>query len=459
MQRIGLPILLAVSIFMQMLDVTILNTALPAVARDFQQPVLTMQSAVVSYVLTVAVCIPLTGYLSDRFGTRRMFVLAMTLFGLGSLLCALASSLSALVVARVVQGLGGALLTPVARLVLMRAFEGPALLKALNYAVLPALMGPLLGPLVGGYLVEQASWHWIFLMNLPFVVLALGLSLKIMPNYTRSDTHLDLFGVLLLGVAAFLLTLGVELTATPFSLWLSAALVGSGVFLFGGYWRHARQEPRAIYPPDLWQVRTYRIGLNSNLLTRMGVASIPLLLPLLFQVVFGYRPLEAAWLLVPMALAAMLAKPLLVPLLQRWGYRRVLLWNTACIGLLLAGLALFSLQTPKWYIGVHLFFLGMANSIQFTAINTLTVADLRTYQKSSANSLMAMNQQLAMGLGTALGAMLVRFNEFLFMAQAAALYRGFQLTFVLLGLLTFVTGVLFKYLHARDGAQMAARAQ
>lgn len=249
MQQIGLPLLLAVSIFMQMLDVTILNTALPAIAQDFQQPVMTMQSAVVSYVLTVAVCIPLTGYLSDRFGTRHMFVWAMGLFGLGSLLCALAGNLSALVVARVVQGLGGALLTPVARLVLMRRFQGPALLRALNYAVMPALMGPLLGPLLGGYLVEQASWHWIFLMNLPFVVVALVLSLKIMPNYTQQGSQLDILGVLLLSGAAFLLTLGVELTATSLSLWSSAAIVLVSTLLFVLYWRHAQRYPKAIYPP------------------------------------------------------------------------------------------------------------------------------------------------------------------------------------------------------------------
>lgn len=215
--------------------------------------------------------------------------------------------------------------------------------------------------------------------------------------------------------------------------------------------------PRLFTPLHLWQVRTYRVGLNSNLLTRVGVASIPLLLPLLFQVVFGYSPLEAAWLLVPMALAAMLAKPLLLPLLRAAGYKRVLLWNTGLIGVLLAGLALLSVQTPKWYIVTHLFLLGVANSIQFTAINTLTVADLRPHQKSSANSLMAMNQQLAMGLGTALGVMLVRFNEFLFMDATAGLYRGFQLTFVLLGGLTWLAGGLFKYLHGRDGARMAVK--
>lgn len=457
MQQIGLPLLLAVSIFMQMLDVTILNTALPAIAQDFQQPVMTMQSAVVSYVLTVAVCIPLTSYLSDRFGTRRMFIWAMSLFGLGSLLCALAGSLSALVAARVVQGLGGALLTPVARLVLMRRFQGPVLLRALNYAVMPALMGPLLGPLLGGYLVEQASWHWIFLMNLPFVVLALALSLKIMPNYTQQGSQLDVFGVLLLGGAAFLLTLGLELTATSLSLWASVAIVLVSTLLFFMYWRHAQRHPKAIYPLHLWQVRTYRIGLNSNFLTRVGVASIPLLLPLLFQVVFGYSPLQAAWLLVPMALAAMLAKPLLLPMLRIVGYKKVLLWNTGLIGLLLAGLALLSIQTPKWYIVIHLFLLGMANSIQFTAINTLTVADLRPHQKSSANSLMAMNQQLAMGLGTALGAMLVRFNEFLLMDAAAGLYRGFQLTFVLLGAFTWLAGGLFRYLHDHDGIHMAVK--
>lgn len=454
-QKIVLPLLLAISIFMQMLDVTILNTALPAIASDFNQPVMTMQSAVVSYVLTVAVCIPLTGYLSDRFGTQRMYSLAMLLFGAGSLLCALSSNLFTLVLSRVVQGLGGALLTPVARLVLMRSFQGPELLNVLNYAVMPALIGPLLGPLLGGVLVEKASWHWIFLMNLPFAAIAIFLSFWLMPNFTQPSNRLDILGVIVLGGGAFLITLGVELTGTDLPLWWSVLIIFSSVFLFLGYRWHAYHYPQAIYPLHLWHVRTYRVGLNSNLLTRLGVASIPLLLPLLFQVVFSYSPLEAAWLLVPMAIAAIIAKPLLPYVLRFFGYKRVLLWNTLLIGTLLIGLSFFSIQTPKKIIAIHLFFLGMANSIQFTAINTLTVADLRPYQKSSANSLMAMNQQLAMGLGTALGAMLVRFNQYIFSGWEHNLYRAFQSTFLLLGAITIVTGWWFRYLHRRDGEQMA----
>ena len=454
-QKYGLPILLTMAIFMQMLDVTILNTALPAIARDLNESALNMQSVVVSYVLTVAVCIPLSGYLSDKYGTQRMFITAISLFGLGSILCALSTTLPMLVGARIVQGLGGALLTPVARLALMRSFKGRQLMQALNYAVMPALMGPMLGPLVGGYLVENASWHWIFLMNIPFALIAIVVGYKIMPNFVLAHPSLDVFGVVLVGSSAFLLTLGFETAGNTAMGYNSLWLVLVAVLLLWAYRSYALSHPLAIYPLHLWKVRTFRIGLNSSLMARVGMAAVPFLLPLLFQVVFGYSPMEAAWLLIPTALAAMMTKPLLQPLMRRFSYRKVLLWNTTLVGLLLMSLATFSAHTPKVAIVVHLFILGMANSIQFSAMSTLIVSDLRDYQKSSGNSLMSVTQQLAMGLGTALAAMLLRLNQHWLEPKAAdSVYVAFQLTFIMIGLVTLVAGWLFRYLHQYDGRSM-----
>lgn len=456
-QQVLLPALLALAIFMQMLDVTVLNTALPAIAADLNESALNMQSVIVSYVLTVAVCIPISGYISDRFGTQRIFMVAIALFGLGSLFCALADNLTMLIGARVIQGIGGALLTPVARLALMKSFADAELLRVLNYAVMPALLGPILGPLVGGYLVEQASWHWIFLINLPFALFALLCGWKVMPNYTDPTTRLDVVGVFLFGASAFLLTLAFETAGNAGVAYWPLLLVLLGVVLLMVYKRYAQHNAFAIYPLDLFSVRTYRVGLNSNLITRIGIASIPLLLPLLFQVVFGYSPVEAAWLLVPMAIAAMASKPMLQPLLKRFGYKKLLLVNTALIGLLIISLASISQSTAKWWIVVHLLALGVVNSLQFTAVNTLTLAKLRARQKSSANSLMAVNQQLAMGLGTAIGAMLLRFNQQLFGLDSSSAYRAFQLTFVAVGVITLASAFVFMQLHRDDGAKMAQR--
>lgn len=441
---------------MQMLDVTILNTALPAIAHDLNQSPLNMQSVIVSYVLTVALFIPVSGYLSDRFGTRRIFMLAISLFVLGSVLCALASNLNFLVSARVVQGLGGALLTPVARLALIKTFDKNDLLKALNFAVMPALLGPILGPLVGGYLVENASWHWIFLMNLPIGLLALAVGWKIMPDYTDSTTRLDLIGILLFATSAALLTLGVEFSGAQWPVALSLGIIALGLALLWVYKKYATHNPNAIYPLDLFAVRTFRVGLQGNLITRIGIASIPLLLPLLFQVVFGYSPLEAAWLLVPMALAAMLAKPLLHRLLHWLGYRKVLVWNTVMIGVLIMSLATLQASTPKAYIVAHLLLLGVANSVQFSTMSSLTLANLRPRQKSSANSLLSVNQQLAMGLGTAIGAMFLRVMHH-FPGVGDNSYRAFQLTFLAIGLITLISSWVFSRLHRWDGDAMAQR--
>ena len=454
--KLLLPALLAVAIFMQMLDVTVLNTALPAIARDLNQSALNMQSVIVSYVLTVALFIPISGYLSDRFGTRRIFILAIGLFVLGSFLCALAMSLNQLVAARVVQGLGGALLTPVARLALMKSFDQAQLMRALNYAVMPALLGPRLGPLVGGYLVEHASWHWIFLMNLPIGLLAMVVGWKVMPNFTDSRTRLDVVGMLLFASSAFLLTLGVEFSGEQWPLAVSLGVIALGLALLWVYKKYATNNPNAIYPLNLLAVRTFRVGLNGNLITRIGIASIPLLLPLLFQVVFGYSAIEAAWLLVSMAVAAMVGKPLLRPLLHAVGYRKVLIWNTLMVGLLIVSLATIQQHTPKAVIVAHLLLLGLANSIQFTAMSTLTLANLRPTQKSSGNSLMAVNQQLAMGLGTALGAMFLRLSHDLpWVADDS--YKAFQVTFIIIGLITVSSGWIFSQLHPWDGDAMAQR--
>ncbi|ERI35118.1 hypothetical protein N879_06235 [Alcaligenes sp. EGD-AK7] len=457
-QKKMLPALLALAIFMQMLDVTVLNTALPSMARDLNTSALHMQSVIVSYVLTVAVCIPVSAHLSDRFGTRRIFMAAMFLFGLGSLLCALSSQLSMLLVSRVIQGMGGALLTPVARLVLMKSFRNAELLRVLNYAVMPALLGPILGPLVGGYLVQYASWHWIFLINLPFALLSLFFASKWMPNYTETPGKLDLHGFLLFTGSACLLTLGFELSGSLASPALSGMLILAGFLLLLGYKRHGTHKQNALYPGHLLSVRTYRIGLSSNLLSRIGMAALPFLLPMLFQISFAYSPVQSAFLLLPMAISAMAAKPFLHPLLNRFGYRSILLSNTILIGLLITALAFIDAQTSTLWISLHLLLLGAANSIQFSAVNTLTMARLRPYQKSSGNSLMAVNQQLAMGLGTAIGAMLLRYGQALFGASSVqTATTAFQFTFVIVGLITLSSAFLFRRLHAMDGHNMTQK--
>ncbi|MCP1660695.1 MFS transporter [Neisseria perflava] len=453
-----LPVLLAVAIFMQMLDATILNTALPAIAKDLNESPLNMQSAVIVYSLTVALLIPLSGYLVDRFGTKKVFLYAIAVFMAGSLLCAVAPNLTALVVARAVQGVGGSMLVPVPRLTILRVYDKSQLLNAINYAVMPALIGPVLGPLVGGYLVEYATWHGIFLLNLPIGLIGLLLGLKIMPDVRGERSVLDLGGFLLFASAACALTLAVDIISHPNSAKFSLLMACGGAALLWLYARHAKTHPNPLYAGNLFQVRTFRLGLSGNLFSRLGISSVPFLLPLLFQVAFGYNASLSGWLLVPIALASLLVKPAIKPMMARFGYRRVLVWNTRLLAVLIILLAAPGAQTPAWLWVVLLFAMGTCNSVQFSAMNTLTLADLRGYQTGSGNSLMAVNQQLAIGLGIAVGALMLQLWTKSSIGQAN-LHTAFRLTFLGIGLITLASSFIFSRLHTSDGNNLTVKSK
>ncbi len=450
-----LPALLGVSIFMQMLDATILNTALPAIAKSLNESPLNIQAIIIAYTLTLAICIPISGYLADKFGTKNIFLLAVALFCFGSLMCALSPTLNSLILSRVIQGIGGSLLTPVARLALIRAYPKSELLKAINYAIMPALLGPIIGPLLGGYLVEIASWHWIFLINLPMGILGLMVGLKHMPDFRNDETHFDVLGFFLFASAAFLLTLGLEFLghqqAIPFAIFVTS----SGLILLYSYWRYAVKKPDiALYPPSLFSVRTFRIGLWGNLAARIGISSIPFLLPLLLQVSFGYSASTAGWLLTPLAISALLTKSMIPRIMNYFGYRKILIFNTILVGVGIMSIGLLTPQTPLSLIVALLFVIGTANSVQFSAMNTLTLTRLRDYQNSSGNSLMAVNQQLAIGFGIAIGAMILRFLHDQPWLTEGNTYIAFRWTFVIVGFTTVLSSAIFMLLHPKDGDQL-----
>ena len=451
-----LPMLLAIAIFMQMLDTTILNTALPKMAVDLNESPLNMQSAVIAYALTLAVLIPLSGYLVDRFGTKKVFIASMALFMLGSAMCAAAPNLPMLVVARIVQGVGGSMLVPVPRLTLLRVYDKSQLLNAINYAVMPALIGPVLGPLVGGYLVEYASWHWIFLLNLPIGALGILVAMKIMPDVKGDKADLDLSGFFLFGASACAFSLAVEMITHPGAKTFSLLLVIGSAVAMWLYWKHADRDEAPLYARNLFQVRTFRLGLAGNLFSRLGISSVPFLLPLLFQVAFGFSASLSGWLIAPIALASLLTKPIVKPVIAHFGYRRVLVANTRIVGLLIMCLAIPNANTPLWLWMMLLLLVGTCNSLQFSAMNTLTIADLRPYQTGSGNSLMAVNQQLAISFGIALGALILNFLSKSSIGTAN-LHSAFRYTFVYIGAITFVSGWIFSGLHGHDGDNLVKK--
>ncbi|MBS0039287.1 MFS transporter [Neisseria sp. Marseille-Q1983] len=449
----GLPLLLAVAIFMQMLDATILNTALPEIAADLDEPPLNMQLAVVSYTLTVALLMPLSGYLADRFGTKKVFFGSIALFMFGSALCAASESLPELAVSRIVQGVGGSMLVPIPRLTILRAYEKSKLLNAINYAVMPALIGPVLGPVAGGYLAEYASWHWIFLLNLPIGLLGLVLGRNIMPDIKGGDTSLDFKGYLIFSAAACLLLSAMEGLSHGLPLFLTLSALCAGLLSARAYFKHMKTAARPIYSADLFLIRTFRLGLAGNLFSRLGISSIPFLMPLMFQVAFGFGASLSGWLVAPVALSSLLVKPLIAPLMKRFGYRTVLLWNTKLLAAFIMLLALPDGNSPLWIWIFLSLAIGACNSLQFSAMNTLTLADLRPQQTGSGNSLMAVNQQLAISMGIVTGALILKNWTFLIPASSG-LHSAFRMTLLSIGGITLASSLVFNRLHVSDGTNL-----
>ncbi|MFH6961977.1 MFS transporter [Flavobacterium plurextorum] len=446
-----LPIILATSIFMQMLDSTILNTSLPSIAKDLHESPLDMQNAIISYVLTLALFMPVSGFLSDKFGTKKVFIFALFLFSLGSLFCSLSQNLTHLVLARIVQGVGGSLMTPVGKLALIKTFPKKELLKAMNFAIIPALIGPVLGPLVGGYMVDYLSWHWIFLINIPFGFIGIILSLKYMPNYKSKIIDFDLKGFFIFAAASLLLSISLELFGNTVRVSPVLVILMSGFLMLYWYYRHASKDNNPIFPLNLFQVRTFRVGIVGNLATRLGISSVPLLLPMMIQIAYGQSAVVSGWIVAPMALTAMFGKSAVIGILNKFGYRKTLMVNTFIIGVLICCMAIPSIHTSiYWYVPI-IAVLGFFNSIQFTSMNSISIADLRQYHTSSGNSLISVNQQLAIGFGIAFGLLVLKIFQGDVKLIHNEIHNAFRYTFLVVGSLTILSGLVFRRLHFKDG--------
>ena len=451
--------LVAIGFFMQTLDATIINTALPAMARSLGESPLRMQSVIVAYSLTMAMLIPASGWIADRFGTRRVYLGAMLLFALGSLLCAVSQTLAQLVGARILQGLGGALLLPVGRLAVLRAFPGEQFLRAMSFIAIPGLIGPLLGPTLGGWLVEIASWHWIFLINLPVALVGCALTLLFMPaGRVPPPGAFDLAGFLLLsgGMVAISLSLG-GLSELGMGHASVVVLLVFGLVCIAAYWLRALRHPAPLFSPHLFSVASLRVGLLGNLFARLGSSCMPFLIPLLMQVSMRYSPAQAGMMMLPLVLSGMAAKPLVTRLILWFGYRWVLVVNTTLVGLVMCSFALITPEQPLWLQMLQLAFYGAVNSMQFTAMNTITLKDMDGSAASSGNSLLSMVQMLAMSLGVAVAAsVLSGFTGYFTPPGVAQTLNAFHATFIVMGLVTMASAWIFWQLEPDAPQRQAA---
>ncbi|MBW8329514.1 MAG: DHA2 family efflux MFS transporter permease subunit [Thiobacillus sp.] len=453
-----LPWVVAVALFMEQLDTTIVNTAVPAMAQSLQVTPLSLKAVVTSYILSLAVCIPVSGWMADRFGTRRVFSIAVGIFILASILCGLALNAPMLVAGRILQGVGAAMMMPVGRLAIIRTFPKSELLRAMNFVIIPALIGPLLGPTVGGLIVHWLSWHYIFFINVPVGLMALWLAHRYMPDYRgESRRPLDVVGLVLFGSGAAMLSWLLEIFGEhQIDATSAALLLALSLSLLAAYVWHARETPHPLLRLALFWVRTFRVSVVGGFITRLGVGGMPFLLPLLYQLGLGMPAWQSGLLMMPVAAAAMFMKFISSQVLARFGYRRILIVNTVMIGVVVCLFSLVSPATPIALIVLLGLSMGFFNSLQYTSMNSMAFADIETSDSSMASTISSSLQQMSMSFGLACGSLVVGwYLGDLPQTDRAAVTTALHYAFLTLGGLTMLSSLSFWTLHPKDGESVS----
>jgi EmrB/QacA subfamily drug resistance transporter len=452
------PMIVAVALFMDNMDSTVIATSLPAIAADIGTSPLTLKLAVTSYLLSLAVFIPMSGWTADRFGARTVFRAAIAVFVLGSIGCALSSSLLHFVIARIVQGMGGAMMTPVGRLVLVRTVDRRELINAMAWVSIPAMIGPLMGPPLGGFITTYASWHWIFLINVPIGLIGIVLVTRYIEN-VRAEARegFDAVGMVLSGTAVAGLTFGLSVAGFEIVPWpVVAAILLTGAVAMALYIAYARRVPAPILDFSLLKLPTFRASLVGGFMFRIGVGAMPFLLPLLLQVGFNMTPFQSGMITFTSTMGALFMKAAAPWMLKRFGFRTVLIWNAILGGLFIAACAGFTGTTPFPAMIAVLMVGGFFRSLQFTSINALAYAEVPTSRMSRATALSAVGQQVSLATGVAIGALTVEIVV-LMKDQATIMASDFPPGFLLVGLIAASSAFIFMLLPPNAGAEMANR--
>lgn len=403
-----IAVVVAFALFMQQLDATVLSIALPAMSRDFGIPASSLSLALTSYLVALAVFIPASGSLSDRFGSRTIFGAAITVFMAGSVACAQSSSLSALVAARFLQGIGGAMMVPVGRLVLLRSVDKDDLVAALSWLVMPALVGPIVGPPIGGFIVTYLDWRWVFYINIPIGLVGLVLAILLIPQIkTKVAAQFDLPGFLLSGVALGCAVFGLELASHPVPTTLIFGLLGCGLLFGAAYVRRARRIANPILNLGLLRIPTFGLSVAGGTLVRIAQGGQPFLLPLLFQLGFGLSAATAGMIMMANALGALAMKPLAPAIIRRFGYSLSLTAASIGTAIAIGSCALFRPDWPHLAMATILFASGFFTSLLFTGYNALAFVDVDEMKMSAATGLYATFQQLSLSLGICFAATLL----------------------------------------------------
>src|SRR5271169_650237 len=452
------PMIVGCALFMEMLDSTVISTALPAMAKSLGEDPIKLNLAITSYLLSLAVFIPISGWMADRFGARTIFRNAIIIFTFGSVLCGCSHSLPQLVASRILQGFGGAMMVPVGRLIVLKTIPKSELVTAMSYLTVPAVLGPVVGPPVGGFIVTYYSWRWIFFINVPIGMIGITLVMWYIPNIKEDVTFpLDFRGFLLTGLGLAGLVMGFESigrNVIPASIIMS--VMAAGGICMALYILHSRRMDYPIIDLGLLKIPTFLVATLGGGLYRMGIGALPFLLAMLLQVVFGLSPFASGMLTFTSAAGALFMKATATPIIRRLGFRTILISNGVISAFIMMSYALFRPTTPHFFIVLALLSGGFFRSLQFTSLGTLAYADVPNRLMSSASTLSSMAQQLFLSLGVALGAILLHMS----LAASGSSHlstHDFTPAFIVMGLLALASSLLFLPLEYHAGDEVSGR--
>ena len=453
------PLIIAVALFMENMDSTVIATSLPAIAADIGSNPLALKLAVTSYLLSLAIFIPASGWTADRFGARTVFRAAIAVFILGSIGCALSGSLTDFVIARIVQGMGGAMMTPVGRMVLVRSIARRDLVSAMAWVTTPALIGPVIGPPVGGFITTYATWHWIFIINVPIGLIGIVLATRYIEDVRAEERErFDIVGMALAGLGIAGIAFGLSVLGLNFLPWtVVAALIVGGACFVAAYLAHARRTPNPALDLTLFRLPTFRASVLGGFVFRLGIGALPFLLPLMLQVGFGMTPFQSGLITFASPVGAMGMKMWAATVLKRFGFRTVLVVNALVSAAFLAACAAFTQTTPVAAMLALLLVGGFFRSLQFTSINTIAYAEVEPARVSRATSLVSVGQQLSISAGVALGAMAVELSVG-FRGDGTLQAADFAPAFLAVAAISAFSAFIFARLPHDAGAELADRA-
>ncbi|MGU3495805.1 DHA2 family efflux MFS transporter permease subunit [Xanthobacteraceae bacterium A53D] len=457
-RRVLIPLIVACALFMEQVDSTVISTSLPAIAHSLNEDPVALKLALTSYLLSLAVFIPASGWAADRFGARTVFRAAIVIFTLGSVLCGLSTSLVDFVIYRIIQGLGGAMMVPVGRLVILRSVPKSELVQALAWLTIPALLGPVMGPPLGGFITTYFDWRLIFFINVPIGILGIILATRFIENVREDDVPpLDLHGLILSGIGLSGIVFGLAVMGQHLvPMWLAGGITAIGAVALALYVRHARRTPHAVLDIGLLKIPTFRAGVVGGSIFRIGVGAMPFALPLMLQLIFGLSPFASGLLTFASSAGALVMKTTAAPILRRFGFRRVMVFNSVLAAAFIGANAFFTPQTPHVAIVAVLLLGGFFRSLEFTAINAISYADVSQQQMSRATSFVSVAQQVSISMGVALVGMVLEGMRNIRQETSLEL-ADFTVAFLVVAGISALSVFSFLRLPHNAGAELSGR--